>query len=304
MLYDIRLTIGYSYPVPAVGGRHLLRLEPLERPGLQKCLTRRLTVTPEPVEWHHRRDFFGNDTVEITLASPHSECRFESVARVERHGSDRLLDVSPRPADLARYIGAARGLDPHSPHHFTGPSPRITPHVEMTHWARHATAGAATTLDTVRALGERIHEEFTFDPNATDVHTEALAAFRRREGVCQDFTHVMIACLRGVGIPAGYVSGFLRTVPPEGQPRLEGADAMHAWVRAWCGPQMGWVEYDPTNALQVSADHMVVACGRDYADVAPVRGVMRTSGEQVTRQSVDVLLVNEPDQPGSVPVIT
>lgn len=110
-------------------------------------------------------------------------------------------------------------------------------------------------------------------------------------GVCQDFAQVMIACLRGIGIPAGYVSGFLRTLPPPGRPRLEGADAMHAWVRAWCGWQAGWIEYDPTSAQVAGSDHIVVARGRDYGDVAPVKGVLRIAGDQKTEHAVDVVPV-------------
>ena len=131
----------------------------------------------------------------------------------------------------------------------------------------------------------------SFDPEATTVDTPPAEAFARRHGVCQDFAQVMIACLRGVGIPAGYVSGFLRTNPPPGQPRLEGADAMHAWVRAWCGWQTGWIEFDPTNAIPAGTDHIVVARGRDYGDVAPVKGVLRIAGEQKTEHAVDVVPV-------------
>jgi transglutaminase-like putative cysteine protease len=127
-----------------------------------------------------------------------------------------------------------------------------------------------------------------FDAAATTVETPATEAFAARHGVCQDFTHIMIIALRSLGIPAGYVSGYLRTLPPPGQERLEGADAMHAWVSAWCGPGVGWVEYDPTNAVFAGTDHIVVAYGRDYADVAPVRGAMRTAGGQTSSQSVDV----------------
>jgi transglutaminase-like putative cysteine protease len=102
-------------------------------------------------------------------------------------------------------------------------------------------------------------------------------------------THIMILALQALGIPAGYVSGFLRTLPPPGGVRLEGVDAMHAWVRAWCGSAQGWIEYDPTNACAVGQDHIVVAYGRDYADVSPVRGVLRTTGDQVSVQRVDVI---------------
>ncbi len=133
-----------------------------------------------------------------------------------------------------------------------------------------------------------LHRDMKFDAKATTVDTPPAEAFARRIGVCQDFAQVMIAGLRGIGIPSGYVSGFLRTVPPPGKARLEGADAMHAWVRAWCG-DAGWVEFDPTNACLVGPDHVVVGYGRDYGDVAPVAGVLRISGKQKSKQAVDVI---------------
>ncbi|SNS78633.1 transglutaminase family protein [Tropicimonas sediminicola] len=293
MQYEIRMSITYDYPAAASSGRHLLRLLPAEIPGLQEVREPTLRVLPEPVEWLEGADFFGNRTVEVAIDQPHAESRFEMSARVERLGPGRLLDVSPRLTDLPRDIAAHRGLDADAPHHFTGPSPWIVTHPEMTSYAMEVADNSATVLDLVRKLGNRIHSEFEFDPEATEVDTPALTAFERRHGVCQDFSHVMITCLRGIGVPAGYVSGFLRTVPPKGQERLEGADAMHAWVRAWCGHQMGWVEYDPTNAIAVSRDHVVIAHGRDYGDVAPVKGVMRLAGEHSTTQSVDVIPLGE-----------
>ena len=135
-----------------------------------------------------------------------------------------------------------------------------------------------TTLAAVEAIGKAIDRDMAYEPGSTQVDTPPEEAFARGAGVCQDFTHIMIGCLRAIGVPAAYVSGFLRTSPPEGQERLEGADAMHAWVRAWCGPGFGWVEYDPTNGIRVGEQHIVVAYGRDYGDVAPVRGVVRISG--------------------------
>jgi transglutaminase-like putative cysteine protease len=162
----------------------------------------------------------------------------------------------------------------------------------MTLYARDAIVPGMTTLDAVRALGLALHRDMKFDPDATTVDTPPAEAFARRHGVCQDFAQVMIACLRGAGIPAGYVSGFLRTNPPPGKARLEGADAMHAWVRAWCGGQTGWVEFDPTNAIAAGTDHIVVARGRDYGDVAPVKGVLRIAGEQTTEHAVDVIPVD------------
>jgi transglutaminase-like putative cysteine protease len=138
------------------------------------------------------------------------------------------------------------------------------------------------------AVGRALHRHMRFAPDATDVTTPAQDAFARRAGVCQDFSHILIACLRGIGIPAGYVSGFLRTLPPPGQPRLEGADAMHAWVRVWCGGACGWIEFDPTNDMLAGADHVVVARGRDYSDVAPIKGALRLSGGQTSQLTVDM----------------
>ncbi|HDR30048.1 MAG TPA: hypothetical protein ENN83_16175 [Rhodovulum sp.] len=155
--------------------------------------------------------------------------------------------------------------------------------------ARERADQMLSALAATRTIAHELHERFEFDPEATEVTTPPIAAFEARRGVCQDISHVTIAALRAVGIPAGYVSGFLRTRPPPGQPRLEGADAMHAWVRAWCGAETGWIEIDPTNNLLVGADHVAVAIGRDYADDAPVRGSLRSEGTHTTSHKVDVI---------------
>ena len=140
-----------------------------------------------------------------------------------------------------------------------------------------------------------MHSDMKFDAKATDVDTPIADAFANRHGVCQDFSQIMICALRSIGVPAGYVSGFLRTIPPEGKPRLQGADAMHAWVRVRCGGKGGWAEYDPTNAIFAGADHVVIARGRDYSDVAPVKGILRTSGKQSSKHAVDMVLVETDD---------
>ena len=131
-------------------------------------------------------------------------------------------------------------------------------------------------------------QDFRYDPKATLVSTPLSEAFENRGGVCQDFAHIMIAGMRGLGLPASYVSGYIRTIPPEGQPRLEGADASHAWVRVWCGGAAGWLGLDPTNAIQVNDDHIEIAVGRDYSDVAPLDGIILISGKQRLKVSVDV----------------
>ncbi len=291
MLYDIGMTITYSYDSPAIAGRHLLRLTPADLRGAQRRVTSWLDVSPEPAERRGFVDFFGNDATEIVFREAHDEIAFRVSARIERVAQPPAFDISPELPQLAREIGASRSLGPESAHHFLPPSPRIPRVAEAAAFARARLAPGMTALGAVRAVGEALYEEMIYDGEATTVDTPPAEALANRRGVCQDFAQVMIAALRGVGVPAGYVSGFLRTRPPPGKPRLEGADAMHAWVRAWCGAETGWIEFDPTNNLVVGADHIEVARGRDYGDVAPVVGVLRISGAQTTEQAVDVLPV-------------
>ena len=289
MRYDIGLTIAYEYDAPAVAGRHILRLLPMHLPPGQRLTSGSLSISPAPSERRHFLDFFGNPAVEIAFREAHAEILFRVTSRVERIAAAPALDISPPLDRLADEIADYRSLDLDAPHHFLGASPRTGPTPEMTAYARDRLAPGMTAADAVRGIGLALHRDMEFDPDATTVDTPPSEAFARRRGVCQVFAQVMIACLRGVGIPAGYVSGFLRTSPPPGQPRLEGADAMHAWVRAWCGWETGWIEYDPTNAIVAGADHVLVARGRDYGDVAPVRGVLRIAGDQKTEHAVDVV---------------
>jgi transglutaminase-like putative cysteine protease len=293
MLYDIALRITYEYDASAAGSRNLLRLLPRELPGVQRLREARLEITPPPSERRTILDFFGNPAVHVAFRAAHEEIAFAVAARVERLAEPPSLDISPPLARLTEEIAEYRGLDPEAPHHFLGPSHRVRTAPEMTAYARDTIAGTSTAFEAARALTSALHRDMRFDAEATTVDTPPAEAFARRHGVCQDFAQVMIACLRGIGIPAGYVSGFLRTVPPPGQPRLEGADAMHAWTRVWCGFEAGWVELDPTNDLVVGTDHVVVARGRDYTDVAPVAGVTRTAGGHTTDQAVDVTALDD-----------
>lgn len=292
MIYDIGMTIAYEYDRPAVAGRHVLRLMPADVPGTQRRITGALSIRPEPAEQRHFTDFFGNAAVEVAFRDAHDEILFRVSARVERLAPPASLDMSPPLARLRDEILDARSLDGEAPHHFLGASPRTAPAAEMTAYALEQVPPGATAVGAVEAIGLALHRDMNFDPEATTVDTPPSEAFARRHGVCQDFAQVMIACLRGIGIPAGYVSGFLRTDPPPGQPRLEGADAMHAWVRAWCGWDAGWIEFDPTNAIRAGTDHILVARGRDYGDVAPVKGVLRIVGGQKTEHAVDVVPVD------------
>lgn len=291
MIYDIKLRIGYDYTSPVGGGRHVVRVLPLEIPGEQRVSSSLLSVSPEPEERRDRTDFFGNGVTEFALRRPHGAISVTAQCRVERllgHFAPGEAVAGTSLDALAAEVGGCRDLGPSSPVHFAAPSARVPYNAQMTQFARLQLHDGMTAAEAVVAIGRALHAHMKFDPKATTVDTPAADAFARRRGVCQDFSHIMIACLRGIGIPAGYVSGYLRTLPPKGQPRLEGADAMHAWVRAWCGAGRGWVSFDPTNDIAVGIDHVTVAHGRDYADVSPIRGILRISGSQTGHQAVDM----------------
>ena len=289
-LYDITLAIRYAYQNPAHSARTMLRMQPLNRPD-QRLVSGLLEIDPEPATRRDWTDFFGNAICEVAHDAPTDRLTFRYTGRVERMAPPEGLDLSCPLATLSREIAEVADLGPGAPHHFVGASERVQPVGEISAFARAVTSPAMSALTAVNAISRQMHAEFDFDPTATDVRTDPAEAFRNRRGVCQDISHVTIAALRAVGIPAGYVSGFLRTVPPEGKPRLEGADAMHAWVRAWCGAEVGWVQIDPTNDMRVGSDHVMVALGRDYADVAPVRGTLTSAGDHETEHSVDVVPV-------------
>ncbi len=286
--YDISLRIRYDYATPAAGGRHLVRLLPITRAGSQRLVAGHIDIRPDVNERLESLDFFGNHMVAFALPGHHDHIALKLTARVDR-AAPQTLGPSVSLNGLEAALDDVTTLDAASPLHFRTASPRVPLDSAMTDYGRALLTPDQTTADLLQRLGQTLHHDMRFDPEATEVDTTAAEAFEKRHGVCQDFSHIMIASLRGLGIPAGYVSGFLRTIPPAGKPRLEGADAMHAWVRAWCGPQAGWVDYDPTNATFAGQDHIEVAFGRDYSDVAPIKGMMRGASGQRSEQEVDVV---------------
>lgn len=289
MIYDTKIRILYEYESLAGGGRHLVRVLPNPTWPGQRLIAGAVTLTPEPEERTETADFFGNPVLHAALRAPHTRLEILMQARVQVEPAPRTEAADAPLSRLGEEIGAIRSLAPDTPHHFLAPSPRVSRDADIAAWAREALEGAETIRQAADILCRRIADEFVYDGEATEVSTGAREAFRLRRGVCQDFSHVMIAGLRALGIPAAYVSGVLRTRPPAGSPRLEGADAMHAWVRVWCGSQAGWAAFDPTNAIPAGDQHVAVAWGRDYSDVAPVVGVLRTAGGHRTAQHVDVV---------------
>lgn len=290
MLYDIRLAISYVYDSPAGASRSLLRMMPRDSAD-QQLLRGEVSTDPAPGWRRDGVDFFGNVTTEVAHDRPLSEIAFRFEGRVQRNAPLQGLDLSPQWGGLVREIAAIHSVAPDAPHHFLGPSPRLPRAPEIADFARAAVTEGMSALTATRAVSRALNDLFEFNPEATEVTTAPIEAFRARAGVCQDISHVMITGLRALGIPAGYVSGFLRTKPPEGQARLEGADAMHAWVTAWCGAETGWVQIDPTNDMDAGLDHVEVALGRDYGDVAPVKGSLRSSGSHRTTHAVDVVAI-------------
>ncbi|WP_284759428.1 transglutaminase family protein [Agrobacterium sp. fls2-241-TYG-188a] len=291
MLYDLSLHMGYLYDTLASGARHVIRVMPLSVPGRQRLIAGSLTVTPSPDERVVFDDFFRQSATSVLLRAPHDKLDIRMQARVSVETPSLTADFSPELGRLAAELASVWSLDPQSPHHLAGASPRIGDNAAIAAYARETVKAGMTIREIAMAMCRRIHTDFTYDSEATTVDTTPAEAFKLKRGVCQDFSHIMICALRSLGIPAGYVSGFLRTIPPAGKERLEGADAMHAWVRVWCGEAEGYIELDPTNDIVAGCDHIVVGYGRDYSDVAPVIGVLKSYGNQQTTQAVDVIPV-------------
>lgn len=290
MLYDIKLHLHYDYDAAAGVSRHHVHVAPLTIPGVQRVIASSLSFSPRPTERSDFLDFFGNAVTSIAFRSVYDALDMRMSARVSVSRPEPGLDVSPTLGDLGGEITAVRSLSPDAPHHFLPASDYVDLDAAITAYATESLAARSVTA-IANDLCNRIHADFAYDNEATTVATKAADAFALKRGVCQDFSHVMIAGLRGLGIPAGYVSGFLRTIPPPGKERLEGADAMHAWVKVWCGREAGWQEFDPTNGMRASNDHITVGYGRDYSDVAPIVGVLKTAGNHKGEQAVDVIPV-------------
>ncbi|MFE1601425.1 transglutaminase family protein [Methylobacterium sp. ID0610] len=291
MIYLLRHVTTYSYRDTVTHARCTLRLTPAHGEG-QRVLSHQILIQPAPHRRETDRDFFGNTTTSLTVEAPHRTFRIEAMSRIEVERA-QLPDLASGLTweELRERVLAHASLAPDAPVHFVGPSPRVPLVAAVTDYARESFPPGGGAYAGAVELMRRIHADFTFDAGATDVGTPLAQAFAGRHGVCQDFSHIMIAGLRGLGLPAAYVSGYLRTRPPPGMKRLEGADASHAWVAVWCGD--GWHGLDPTNAVGVEDDHIVLAHGRDYADVAPVAGIIAGSGSQRLTVAVDVVPEDE-----------
>jgi transglutaminase-like putative cysteine protease len=287
--YRLRHRTTYAYEDEVTFARCVLRLTPRSSPT-QTVLESGVTVTPAPAAEAERTGPFGARILTVTVDRPHRALVIEARSRIDVHvPPPGNADASPPWEDVRTAALATDDLGPEAPAAYLYPTARTPIVREITEYARDCFTPRRPIVAAVDALTRRIHAEFRYDPGATEVSTPVAQAFAARHGVCQDFAQIMICGLRGLGLPAAYVSGYLRTIPPPGQPRLEGADATHAWVSVWCGPDLAWVGADPTNAMLAGDDHLVLAIGRDYADVAPIDGVILASGDQTLTVEVDVI---------------
>lgn len=294
-----RTTYQYEQEVSASYGE--THLHPREAPG-QQTYTSTLAIDPVPEHYRERRDFFGNRAAHFTVLEPHTTLSVTATSLVAVGGRDLRPQVGERPWEQAR------DLLHHDPPPEAIEARQFVLDSSAAPVSADATAYAAASFGPgrplVEALGElshRLHDEFEFAPGATTVSTPVDDVLARREGVCQDFAHVTIAGLRGLGLAARYVSGYLETLPPPGRPRLVGADVSHAWVSVFA-PQVGWIDVDPTNDQFVTSRYVTVAWGRDYNDVAPLKGVIFTESEkQELKVTVDVVEVPD-DDPAMVDV--
>jgi len=289
VIYDIRHLTLYEYGSAVTYSHCALRLLPANGPG-QKVLSSNLRIAPLPAQKIERLCFFGNRLTILTIETAHHELSVEVTASVgiDRSDPDDLFQTEAIEAVREEAFGSSC-LDRDSPAHFLHPSRLVAVSDPVTDYARKSFPAGRPVLDGAKELTRRIKADFKYDTKATVVSTPVSEAFSKRHGVCQDFAHIMIAGLRGLGLPAAYISGYIRTIPPPGKKRLEGADAMHAWVELWCGKPHGWVGFDPTNAMMIGNDHIVLAKGRDYADASPVAGIILGSGEQDVEVRVDVV---------------
>ena len=289
MIYTLTHRTTYKYGSEVTYARCVLRLTPRSSAG-QTVLEGSVRVTPTPRHTFQRTGPFGEQTLTVLIDTPHRSLVIEARARVDVHVPPvENLSDSPAWEQIRDLSFDTATLGPESPADYLYPTDRTPLTSAITDYARTSFSPGRPIIAAAAELMRRIYADFVYDAKATDVSTPAPDAFAARRGVCQDFAHIMIAGLRGLGLPAAYVSGYLRTIPPEGEPRLEGADATHAWVSVWCGEARGWIGLDPTNAVIVRNDHIVLAIGRDYADVAPIDGIILAPGGQKLKVEVDVI---------------
>ncbi|MBV7525266.1 transglutaminase family protein [Pseudomonas sp. PDM29] len=289
--YQIFHDTHYHYDSPVSLAQQLAHLWP--RPcAWQRCTDRQLQISPQPTSRRDELDVFGNPLTRLAFERPHDELLVNASLTIEVLPRP-ALDFNLSPAWEDTRSALTYSSQPLSPElleacRYRFESPYVHLKRNFVEFSESCFPTGRPLLLGVQALMEKIFSEFTFDAEATQVATPLVEVLERRRGVCQDFAHLMLACLRSRGLAARYISGYLLTQPPPGQPRLIGADASHAWVSVFC-PVLGWVDFDPTNNVQPALEHITLAWGRDFSDVSPLRGVILGGGNHDPEVRVTVM---------------
>jgi transglutaminase-like putative cysteine protease len=277
----------YRYASSVSTSHHDARLAP-RASEQQRVDSFDIGVTPAPNFIRRRADYFGNRVLHFDLSEPHQTLEVVATSSVEIDpGAFPNPRSSPAWEAVVERLKTDRRRDVLDACQMTFDSPHVQRDSPFLDYALPSFETGRPLLDAVRDLMRRIHADFEYDPSATDVTTPALRVLAERRGVCQDFAHFMLCCLRSLGLGARYVSGYLLTSPPPGSPRLAGADASHAWASVWL-PDHGWLDCDPTNATEPRDEYVTVAYGRDFSDVTPLRGVILGGGSDRLEVAVDV----------------
>lgn len=297
MLLHVTHATRYDYTPPVETAQHLAHLKPMNTVS-QRLVSHALTISPTPALREESADVYGNARAFFALEATHEELVVTAESVVET-GQPVLAPAIARQLpweevrERFRYVKDAR-YDPASD--FVFPSRYVPRHDDFAAYARPSFAPGRPTFDAAMDLTLRMYRDFEYDAGSTEISTPAIEALAQRKGVCQDFAHIMIACLRTIGLPARYVSGYLLTQPPPGKPRLVGADASHAWVSVYLPGTDGpgdWADFDPTNGRQPGEDYVTLAIGRDYSDVSPMRGVLHGGARHTLGVSVTVRPLEE-----------
>ena len=302
MLLHVTHSTRYDYTPPVETAQHLAHLKPLATDS-QRLVSHRLAIEPAPAQRNELADLYGNTRAFFALEATHDRLVVTAESVVETSQpvlSPAVARELPWEAVRERFrFRKDATFDAAS--EFVFPSPYVPRHGDFAAYARASFVPGRPTFDVAMDLTERMYEDFAYDADSTQIYTPAVEALAQRKGVCQDFAHIMIACFRTMGLPARYVSGYLLTQPPPGQPRLVGADASHAWVSVYLpgeddgtgGSPGDWVDFDPTNGRQPGEDYVTLAIGRDYSDVSPMRGVLHGGARHTLRVGVTVQPVGE-----------
>jgi len=283
LIYRLHHATTYEYASPVVLGTHFMHLLPRERPG-QLIREAQLDISPLPESRRNEIDHFGNITTTVSLTTAHKEFVVALSATV-----DVIQPAPPAPEDTPRWEAiAARAINDYLVAEFCLPSPLARPSADIADFTAVSFPPGRTMLAGAIELNHRIWAGMNYRSGVTNNSTTAAQTLKTRAGVCQDYAHLMLACLRSLGLPGRYVSGYLRTLPLAGQVKRRGADQSHAWVSTWLGAEFGWVDFDPTNNLLVSDEHVTLAWGRDFQDVSPLRGIILGGGRHSLRVNVDL----------------